>query len=96
VGQIALVTWDGGGNVAVTVAIAVALRARGHAVTVLGPRSLQSAVEPLALRYAELGIIPPDDPEQRMSYLLRKARTQCSLSSAALPRAPMRWSSTAT
>ena len=73
-GQIALVTWDGGGNVAVTVAIAVALRASGHAVTVVGPRSLQSAVEPLALGYAELGIMPPGDPEERMSYLLDVAQ----------------------
>jgi UDP:flavonoid glycosyltransferase YjiC (YdhE family) len=31
-------------------------------------------VEPLALRYAELGIMPPDDPEQRLSYLLDVAQ----------------------
>jgi UDP:flavonoid glycosyltransferase YjiC (YdhE family) len=68
--EIALLTWDGGGNVAVTVAIAAALRARRHTVTVVGPRSLRRAVEPLAVRYTELGIVPPGDPHQRLGYLL--------------------------
>jgi hypothetical protein len=70
VSEIALLTWDGGGNVAATVAIGVALRARGHTVTIVGPRSLQRAVAPLALGYAELGILPPRDPQQRLGYLL--------------------------
>ena len=67
--EFALLTWDGGGNAAVMVAIAASLRARGHGVTVLGPRSVQGAVESLAVGYAELGILPPRDPEQRSGYL---------------------------
>ena len=70
VNEIALLTWDGGGNVAVALAIAVALRARGHSVTVVGPRSLHRAVDPLGVRYAELGILPPRDPQGRLEYLL--------------------------
>jgi UDP:flavonoid glycosyltransferase YjiC (YdhE family) len=70
VSEIALLTWDGGGNVAVTMAIAVALRERGRSVTVIGPRSLQHAVDALGVGYAELGILPPRDPQQRLGYLL--------------------------
>jgi hypothetical protein len=70
VSEIALLTWDGGGNVAVAVAIAVALRARGHSVRVVGPRSLQRVVDPLGVGYAELGILPPRDPRRRLEYLL--------------------------
>lgn len=68
--EIVLLTWDGGGNVAVTVAVAVALRARGCAVTVVGPGSLRRAVEPLAVGYTELGILPPTDPRERLDYLV--------------------------
>jgi UDP:flavonoid glycosyltransferase YjiC (YdhE family) len=69
VGEIAVLTWDGGGNAAVMVAIAASLRECGHSVTVLGPRSLRRTVESLALSYAELGISPPQDPERRLVYL---------------------------
>ena len=68
--ELVLLTWDGGGNVAVTLAIAVALRAFGHAVTVVGPRSLQCAVEQRAVDFAELGVLPPSDPRQRLGYLV--------------------------
>jgi UDP:flavonoid glycosyltransferase YjiC (YdhE family) len=70
VSEIALLTWDGGGNVAVAVALAVALRARGHSVTLVGPRSLQPTVDSLGFGYAELGILPPRDPQRRLEYLL--------------------------
>lgn len=69
-GRIAFVTWDGGGNVAVTAGIAAALRTRGHAATIIGPRSIQSAVQSLGVGYAELGIAPPRTPQQRLRYLL--------------------------
>lgn len=71
--EIVLLTWDGGGNVAVTAGIAEELSERGHAVTVVGPRSLQRVVEPLPVGFRELGILPPDDPRQRLGYLLRVA-----------------------
>jgi UDP:flavonoid glycosyltransferase YjiC (YdhE family) len=74
VGEIALLTWDGGGNVSVAVAIAVALGARGHSVSVVGPRSLQRVVERLGIGYAELGILPPRDPRGRLEYLLGVAQ----------------------
>jgi UDP:flavonoid glycosyltransferase YjiC (YdhE family) len=70
VSEIALLTWDGGGNVSVAVAIAVALGASGHSVSVVGPRSLQRVVEPLGIGYAELGMLPPRDPQRRLEYLL--------------------------
>ena len=38
------VTWNGGGNVPPTMAIAAKLAARGHPVRVVGPRSLTVAV----------------------------------------------------
>ena len=38
-------TWDGGGNVPPTLALAGRLVARGHAVRILAPRSLRAAVE---------------------------------------------------
>ena len=68
--EIVLLTWDGGGNVAVTLAIAVALRVRGHDVTVVGPRSLKLAAESFAVGFADLGILPPRDPRQRLDYLV--------------------------
>jgi UDP:flavonoid glycosyltransferase YjiC (YdhE family) len=74
VSEVAFLTWDGGGNVAVTVAIAAALQARDHTVIVVGPPSLQRRVEPLGLGYAELGILPPRDPRQRLRYLLDVVR----------------------
>jgi UDP:flavonoid glycosyltransferase YjiC (YdhE family) len=69
VSKITFLTWDGGGNVAVTLAIAAAVGAHGHKATVAGPRSLWSLVEPLAVDFAELGIPPPHDPQQRLDYL---------------------------
>jgi UDP:flavonoid glycosyltransferase YjiC (YdhE family) len=79
VSAITLVTWDGGGNVAVTLAIAVALLERGHVVTVAGPRSLRSEIESHSIRYAELGIAPPRDPDGRSTYLLDVAQGDDSL-----------------
>jgi UDP:flavonoid glycosyltransferase YjiC (YdhE family) len=39
-------------------------------VTVIGPRSLQRTVEGLGVGYAELGVLPPRDPHQRLRYLV--------------------------
>lgn len=72
--EITLLTWDGGGNVAVALAIAAAVRARGHTVTVAGPRSLQPLVEPNAIGFTELGVPAPHDPHERLDYLLDVAQ----------------------
>jgi UDP:flavonoid glycosyltransferase YjiC (YdhE family) len=69
VSEITLLTWDGGGNVAVTLAIAAAIQEQGHKATVAGPQSIRSFVEPLAVGFTELGIPPPRDPQQRLDYL---------------------------
>jgi UDP:flavonoid glycosyltransferase YjiC (YdhE family) len=72
--DIALLTWDGGGNVGVTVGVAAALAERGHSVTVVGPRSLQRTVDQLPVCFQELGISPARKPEQRLGYLLEVAQ----------------------
>jgi UDP:flavonoid glycosyltransferase YjiC (YdhE family) len=74
VSEFTFVTWDGGGNVAVASAIAVELRARGHHVTIAGPRSLEHSVGQLTVGYVELGILPPRNPKHRGAYLLDVAQ----------------------
>jgi hypothetical protein len=68
--EIAFLTWDGGGNVRVAIEIAAALLARGQSVTVVGPRSVQRTIESVGVRFADLGLIPPNDSGQRLAYLL--------------------------
>ena len=65
-----LVTWDGGGNVTVALGIGDALSARGHAVTIIGPRTLRHLIEGCGLGYRELGAPPPRDPRARSEYLV--------------------------
>ena len=64
------VSWDGGGNVAVALGIGAALVRRGHAVTVLGPRSLRNWILSVDLGYRELGLPPPLEPAVRSEYLV--------------------------
>jgi hypothetical protein len=66
----ALVTWDGGGNVTVALGIGDALAARGHAVTIIGPTTLQAAIEGRGHGYRALGVAPPHDPRARSEYLV--------------------------
>jgi UDP:flavonoid glycosyltransferase YjiC (YdhE family) len=65
-----LVTWDGGGNVTVALGIGDALSARGHAVTIIGPRTLREVIEGRGLGYRDLGPTPPLDPRARSEYLV--------------------------
>jgi UDP:flavonoid glycosyltransferase YjiC (YdhE family) len=64
------VTWDGGGNVSVALAIARALVERHHEVTMLGPASLRGPIEDNGLGFAELGVRPPPDSSSRSEYLV--------------------------
>jgi UDP:flavonoid glycosyltransferase YjiC (YdhE family) len=68
--RVLFVTWDGGGNVAVALGIAGALRVRGHHVAMVGPASLRGSVEAIGVEYAELGLCPPRDPRSRSEYLV--------------------------
>jgi UDP:flavonoid glycosyltransferase YjiC (YdhE family) len=67
--RVALLTWDGGGNVSVALGVAAALAARRHSVTLIGPRSLRSSVTTLGLGFRELGVDPPADGRSRADYL---------------------------
>jgi UDP:flavonoid glycosyltransferase YjiC (YdhE family) len=67
--RVVFVTWDGGGNVSVALAIARALVEREHDVTVLGPATLRGSIEENGLAYAELGVSPPLDSSSRSQYL---------------------------
>ncbi|MEX2557803.1 MAG: nucleotide disphospho-sugar-binding domain-containing protein [Actinomycetota bacterium] len=51
-------TWDGGGNVLPTLAIARQLRLRGHSVRVLGPRSLRLQVDEAGCAFAVYAHVP--------------------------------------
>src|SRR5262249_38607319 len=51
-------------------AFGVALLARGHAVTVLGPSSLRGSIEGVGLGYLEFGVSPPLEPASRSGYLV--------------------------
>jgi EryCIII-like glycosyltransferase len=66
----ALVTWDGGGNVTVAIGIGDALAARSHAVTIIGPTTLQAAIADRGHGYRALGVTPPHDPRARSEYLV--------------------------
>jgi UDP:flavonoid glycosyltransferase YjiC (YdhE family) len=66
----ALVTWAGGGNVTVALAIGDTLAARGHAVTIIGPTTLQAVIEGRGHGYRALGGAPPRDPTARSEYLV--------------------------
>jgi UDP:flavonoid glycosyltransferase YjiC (YdhE family) len=67
--RVVFITWDGGGNVSVALAIARTLLERHHEVTVLGPASLHGAIEGGGLGYAELGVSPPSHSSARSEYL---------------------------
>ena len=68
--RLVFVTWDGGGNVSVALAIASALLARGHQATMLGPASLRGLIENTGVGYAELGVNPPTNTSSRTEYLI--------------------------
>jgi UDP:flavonoid glycosyltransferase YjiC (YdhE family) len=69
--EIALVTWDGGGNATVALEIGRALRAGGHHATILGPGSIRMRVECVGLSFREIGVAPPVDARDRLAYLLQ-------------------------
>jgi UDP:flavonoid glycosyltransferase YjiC (YdhE family) len=77
--RFAFVTWEGGGNVSVALGIGVALLERGHAVSVLGPRSLRLSIERVGLGYVELGVPAPREPAARSEFLVDVVTSQrCS------------------
>jgi UDP:flavonoid glycosyltransferase YjiC (YdhE family) len=57
--KIAMVTWDGGGNVPPLLHIGRELRARGHEVTVLGDEPQRARFESAGLRFAAYRHAPP-------------------------------------
>ena len=67
-------TWDGGGNVLPTLAIARQLRGRGHSVRVLGPRSLGSLVEGAGCAFAAYSRVPERAPSPGRAQALQRAR----------------------
>ena len=67
-------TWDGGGNVPPTIAIARALRRRGHSVRVLGPRSLRLRFEEARCAFAPYAHEPNRLPSRAVPAVNARAR----------------------
>lgn len=67
------VTWNGGGNVAPTVGIAAKLAARGHRVRVVGPRSLNEAVQAEGCSFVPFAHAP--DRTRSSGAVLGRTRT---------------------
>ena len=67
-------TWDGGGNVLPTLAIARQLRGRGHSVRVLGPRSLQLQVEKAGCAFSAYARVPHRLSSRAGAAVLARAR----------------------
>jgi len=67
-------TWDGGGNVLPTLAIARQLRGRGHSVRVLGPRSLRHRVEEAGCAFSAYARVPHRRPSPAGAAALGRAR----------------------
>lgn len=67
-------TWDGGGNVLPTLAIARQLRARGHFVRVLGPRSLRLRVEGAGCAFSAYARVPHRSPSPAGAAALGRPR----------------------
>lgn len=67
-------TWDGGGNVLPTLAIARHLRERGHFVRVLGPRSLRLQVEGAGCAFSAYARVPHRLPSTAGAAVLGRVR----------------------
>jgi MGT family glycosyltransferase len=67
-------TWDGGGNVPPTVALARQLLARDHAVRVLGPPSLRSRFEGAGCVFAAYERVPNGVPSSAGTSRIGRAR----------------------
>lgn len=67
-GQIVVVTWNGGGNVPPALGIADTLRRRGHDVRVLGQIDQRAAVEKLGLRFEAYRLAVPHQPLERTGF----------------------------
>jgi MGT family glycosyltransferase len=67
-------TWDGGGNVLPTLAIARQLRGRGHSVRVLGPRSLRLQIEGAGCEFSAYARVPQRLPSLPGAAVLGRAR----------------------
>jgi MGT family glycosyltransferase len=67
-------TWDGGGNVLPTIAIARELGGRGHSVRVLGPRSLRRPFEEAGCAFAAYVRVPNRAPSRAVPGVNGRAR----------------------
>ena len=67
-------TWEGGGNVLPTLAIARQLRGRGHSVRVLGPRSLRLQIEGAGCAFSAYARVPHPLPSPAGAAIFGRAR----------------------
>src|SRR5262245_38995225 len=67
-GQILVVTWNGGGNVPPALGVADELRRRGHDVRVLGQIDQRAAVGRLGLRFEAYQRAAPHLPLERVGF----------------------------
>ena len=69
-----LATWDGGGNVLPTIAIARELGERGHSVRALGPRSLRLPFEEAGCAFVAYARVPDRFPSRAVPAVHGRAR----------------------
>jgi MGT family glycosyltransferase len=85
-GHYLFVLWDGGGNVPPQLALARRLTMRGHRVSILAPRILQSRVEAAGCAFVPLHAIPDHDSASHTDDVLRDWEARTPMTAAALVR----------
>lgn len=85
-GHYLFVLWDGGGNIPPQLALARRLIMRGHRVSILAPRVLQSRVEAVGCAFVPLHATPEHDSASHTDDVLRDWEARTPMTAAALVR----------
>lgn len=85
-GHYLFVLWDGGGNIPPQLALARRLTTRGHRVSILAPRVLQSRVEAAGCAFVPLHATPDHDSVSHTDDVLRDWEARTPMTAAALVR----------
>lgn len=85
-GHYLFVLWDGGGNIPPQLALARRLTMRGHRVSILAPRVLQSRVEAAGCAFVPLHATPDHDSASHTDDVLRDWEARTPMTAAALVR----------